>query len=43
MLVERFDRVTDLPDETENIIEISGEVPFDEQYEQFMIQLDKYL
>lgn len=36
MLIERFDRVTDLPEPSENVIEISGELPFEEQYEVFI-------
>lgn len=32
MLVERFDRVTDKPEPEENLVEISGELPFEEQY-----------
>ncbi len=35
MLIDRFDSVTDLPDLSENVIEISGEIPFDKQYEVF--------
>lgn len=35
MLVERFERVTDLPDNDENTIIISGEMPFDEQLKVF--------
>lgn len=35
-LIDRFDSVTDLPEPDENVIEISGEVPFEEQYRTFM-------
>ena len=35
MLVDRFERVTELPTEDEFFIEISGEVPFEQQYVQF--------
>ena len=35
-LIDRFAAVTDLPEANENIIEISGEVPFDKQYEVFV-------
>lgn len=34
-LIDRFDTVTDLPEPDENVIEISGEVPFEEQYDIF--------
>lgn len=34
-LIDRFESVTDLPEESENVIEISGELPFEEQYEHF--------
>lgn len=34
-LIDRFDKVADLPEPGENIIEISGEIPFVEQYEVF--------
>ncbi len=33
--IDRFNTVTDLPGEDENVIEISGEVPFNEQLEAF--------
>jgi predicted kinase len=39
MLIHRFNAVTDLPDSHENVIEISGEITFEEQYEQFMKRL----
>lgn len=35
MLIDRFDEATDLPEANENVIEISGELPFDEQYAVF--------
>jgi predicted kinase len=35
MLINRFDKVTDLPDKSENVIEISGELLFHEQYSLF--------
>lgn len=35
MLVERFDKVTDVPEPNENLIEINGELPFEEQYAVF--------
>lgn len=35
MLVERFSKVTDMPEPGENVIEVSGEVPFEEQYAVF--------
>lgn len=34
-LIDRFDSVTDLPESDENVVEISGEVPFEEQYKVF--------
>ncbi len=34
-LIDRFDSVTDLPQSDENVVEISGEVPFEEQFEAF--------
>jgi predicted kinase len=34
-LIDRFDTVTDLPGSDENVIEISGEVPFEEQFKVF--------
>lgn len=40
-LVDRFDRVTDLPGEDENVIEISGEISFDEQYAIFEHELER--
>ncbi len=39
MLVDRFASTTDLPEPGENSVEISGEVPFDEQFESFTQQL----
>lgn len=41
-LIDRFDSVTELPEADENLIEISGEVSFEEQYEEFLRQLAKY-
>lgn len=35
-LIDRFDTVTDLPEPDENVIEISGEAPFEEQYTTFI-------
>lgn len=35
MLIDRFDKVTDLPEPDENVIEINGELPFDEQFAVF--------
>ncbi len=34
-LIDRFDSITDLPGDNENVVEISGEVPFEEQFEVF--------
>ena len=42
-LVDRFDDVTDLPEATENIIEIDGEIDFNEQFKSFLSQLNRYL
>lgn len=39
-LVGRFDRVTQLPTTDENVIEISGEIPFTDQYQAFMTSLE---
>lgn len=33
MLVERFEQVTDMPGADEHVVEISGEVPFRQQYD----------
>lgn len=41
-LIDRFDSVTDLPDEDENAVEISGEVAFEEQYAAFEKYLDSF-
>lgn len=38
-LIDRFESVTDMPEPTENTIEISGEVPFDQQYDVFQQKL----
>lgn len=35
-LIDRFNSITDLLEAGENVIEISGEVPFEEQYETFL-------
>ena len=35
MLVERFDRVTEKPEPDENLVEVSGELPFEDQYGTF--------
>lgn len=35
-LIDRFDSITDLPGPDENVIEVSGEAPFEEQYSVFM-------
>lgn len=43
MLIERFDRVTDAPEPSENVIEISGELSFDEQYALFDQAVAKWL
>lgn len=40
-LIDRFDDVADLPGPDENVIEISGEVPFDEQYRVFIQGIDR--
>lgn len=40
-LVDRFATVTDLPEASENVIEISGEAPFDEQYNVFTKSLNE--
>ena len=40
MLIDRFDAVTDLPDASENVIEINGELTFKQQYESFKQQLE---
>ncbi|MBH2007938.1 ATP-binding protein [Candidatus Saccharibacteria bacterium] len=42
MLIDRFDAVTDLPEQGENVIEINGEVSFDEQYKSFQKQLSEF-
>lgn len=43
MLIERFSKVTDMPKPTENLIEINGELPFNEQYVLYEKQLKKIL
>lgn len=40
MLINRFNKVTDLPEEGENAIEIDGEQGFEHQYATFSTQLD---
>lgn len=35
-LIDRFDGIVDLPESNENVIEISGEIPFEAQYEMFI-------
>lgn len=35
MLTERFKQNVELPDENENVVEIPGDVPFDQQFQQF--------
>jgi predicted kinase len=35
MLIDRFSEVTDLPDSSENVVEVSGELPFAKQYAAF--------
>lgn len=35
-LIDRFDKATDLPEPDENVIEISGEISFEEQYAALM-------
>lgn len=42
-LIDRFDRVTDLPEATENTVVISGEQPFEKQYMSFQQQLKKII
>lgn len=42
-LIDRFDKVTDLPESTENTIVISGEQSFEEQYMSFQQQLEKII
>lgn len=41
-LISRFNEVTDLPEPDENVVEISGEVPFEEQYETFKKGLEGF-
>lgn len=40
MLIERFDAVTELPDVSENVIEINGQDSFELQHQSFTTQLD---
>jgi len=35
-LIDRFESVTDVPDSNENVIEITGEQPFEEQFKVFL-------
>lgn len=42
-LVERFESVTDLPEQDENVIAIDGEATFDEQYDSFRKEVDLML
>lgn len=42
-LIDRFDDVTDLPGSDENVIEINGEVPFEEQYASFQSQIRQFI
>lgn len=41
MLINRFDKVTELPEANENVIEISGELPFEDQFASYGKQLEK--
>ena len=41
-LIDRFYDVTDLPESDESVVEISGEVPFSEQYETFIRAVEKF-
>lgn len=43
MLIDRFDKVTDFPEQDENVIEINGELPFTEQLTSFQEQLSKLI
>lgn len=40
-LIERFSKVTDMPEPEENLVEINGELPFEEQYELFEKGVEK--
>jgi len=40
-LIDYFDKRTDTPESSENVIEISGEIPFDEQLVQFQNEIKK--
>lgn len=42
MLIERFDKITDLPEPGENVIEISGEADFEDQYLAFQQGVEKF-
>ncbi len=41
-LIDRFDDITDLPEENENLIVINGEVEFEDQYASFQSQLRRF-
>jgi len=43
MLIDRFDKATDLPSENENVIFIDGEQPFEQQFESYQAQLQQFL
>lgn len=43
MLINRFDAVTDLPEPSENVIHINGELPFEEQFASFEEQMNSIL
>ncbi len=40
-LVDRFSTKTELPEPSENVIEISGEIPFEQQYDAFLQKLEE--
>ena len=39
-LIDRFDSANDMPEADENVVEINGEVPFEEQYHTFVTGVD---
>lgn len=41
-LIDRFDEVTDMPESDENVIEISGEIPFSEQLAVFRAEVGRF-
>lgn len=41
-VMERHQKNTDEPEESENVIEISGEIPFEEQYKLFKVKIQKF-